>query len=103
MRNLLNDPRAASVISSSSRRLNNLFSFTAIGFTGQPRSIPPDAHVEISGRSYHRMLHLDQGGHSLRWFLYDEAERTQQAEQYDVDSAWLDAMRTCLERVNPYV
>lgn len=103
IRSLLENPSKARDISSSSRRLNNLFSFTAIGFTGQSRSIPPDAHVEISGRSYHRILHLDSGRHSMRWFLYDEAERTQAASQWAVDLDWVTAVRTALDRVNPYI
>ena len=53
MRGLLYDVRTSSVISGNSRRLNNLFAFTAIGFTGDRQNIPHDSHVAISGRSYH--------------------------------------------------
>ncbi|KAF8285275.1 hypothetical protein DL93DRAFT_2234617 [Clavulina sp. PMI_390] len=74
MLELLSDHRAASVISGNSRRLNNTFAFAAIGFSGDSRRIPPGGHVSISGRSYHRMLHMDEGSHSLYWFLFDEAE-----------------------------
>lgn len=102
IQDLLDDPQAARVISGNSRRLNNLFSFTAIGFTGSSHPTPPDAHIAISGRSYHHMLHLNEGHHSLRWFLHDEAEREQHGQQFDVDAEWLDAFCTALNRINSF-
>ena len=55
------------------RTLNNLFSFTAIGFSGkQHRYGNGPASVVITGRVYHRMLNLDTEDGSLKWFLFDE-------------------------------
>ena len=55
------------------RTLNNLFSFTAIGFTGkQHRYGNGPASVVITGRVYHRMLNLNTEDSSLKWFLFDE-------------------------------
>ncbi|KAF8285289.1 hypothetical protein DL93DRAFT_1333271 [Clavulina sp. PMI_390] len=103
MLELLSDHRAASVISGNSRCLNNTFAFTVIGFSGDSRHIPPGGHVSISGCSYHCMLHMDEGLHSLYWFLFNEAEREQHATEQHVDSAWLKQTRLALEEHNPYL
>lgn len=103
MRMLLYDVRASSVISRTSRKLNNIFAFTAIGFTGHHRNVPYNSHVAISGRAYHRMLHMDEGAHSIRWYMYDESERDQQGAELHVDDQWLSHTRAALENVNPYV
>jgi hypothetical protein len=80
------DPETASIVSSMSQQLNNLFSFTAIGFTSQSCSIPPNAHIKISRHSYHCILHLDSGRHSMQWFLYDETKRTKASQCWAVDA-----------------
>src|SRR5258708_1737922 len=107
MQTLLHDTQASSIISSMSRHLNNLFSFTAIGFTSNQNqnthALPPDSHVCINGQSYHHMLHMDEGSHSIRWFLYDEMEQDLQGREWEVDSAWVDAICNSLEQCNPYL
>ena len=80
--NLISNHNAARRISACSRRLNNLFSFTAIGATNgfaHFRSGP--ASVAITGRTYHRILDVATPNHSLHWFLYDERER----ERHDIN------------------
>jgi hypothetical protein len=91
-------------ISALSRRLNNLFSFTAIGATGgftQFATGPPS--VSITGRTYHRLYDVADARHSLHWYLYDELERDQRAQQLNVPWHWIQAVKMDLERVNPYI
>ncbi|KAF8473836.1 hypothetical protein BDZ91DRAFT_339952 [Kalaharituber pfeilii] len=61
--------------SALSRVANNLFAFTAIGSTGEFIHYHGPANVAITGRVYHRLLDLETGNHSLRWFLYDSSSR----------------------------
>lgn len=62
-------------LSAMSRRLNNLFAFSAIGTTGQFVRFQGQANVVLEGRIYHRLLDVADPGHSMHWFLYDETER----------------------------
>ena len=59
-------------LQSHARTLNNLFAFSAIGYTGQQLRFSGPQNVVITGRVYHRMLDLDADQGSLRWFLFDE-------------------------------
>lgn len=92
--------------STKSRALNNLFAFTAIG-VAEGSFINFDfggpANVALSGRIYHRILHLDQGEHSLKWFLYDEDGRQQAAHRHEVPEYMVDSFRNLLEDVNPFL
>jgi hypothetical protein len=46
---------------------------------------------------------MDEGNHSIRWFLYDKLERVQQGRQWEIDSEWLTAIWNSLEQCNPYL
>ena len=86
-----------------SRRLNNLFSFTAIGVDGEFIPFRGPANVALTGRTYHRILHLDKGEHSLKWFLYDEDGRRLAAAKNGVPDHMVKSLRQLLEDVNPYL
>lgn len=91
-------------LSSSSRRLNNLFSFTAIGATqGFNHFSTGSASVAITGRTYHRMLDVTDPNHSFHWFLYDETEREAHGREWEVEIPWTRAVKRDLDEVNPYV
>jgi hypothetical protein len=59
-------------LQNQTRTLNNLFAFSAIGYTGEQLRYNGPQNVVITGRVYHRMLDLDADQSSLRWFLFDE-------------------------------
>src|SRR3984957_11574779 len=86
-------------LSAQSRCLNNLFCFTAIGaskgFTHFDTG-PPS--VSITGRTYHRMFDISDNSHSLHWFLYDERERGNTANRFNVPLTWTNAFKFDLER-----
>jgi len=100
----LEDSELSKDISAISRRLNNLFCFTAIGATGGfTHFATGSATVSITGRTYHRLYDVSDAQHCLHWFLYDGFERVHQGLQYDVPTDWTHALRTDLDDVNPYV
>ncbi|KAF5857812.1 hypothetical protein ETB97_005221 [Aspergillus alliaceus] len=59
-------------LSRMSRRLNNLFAFSAIGTTGRFVPFHGLANVVLEGHVYHRLLDVADKDHSMHWFLYDE-------------------------------
>jgi hypothetical protein len=97
---LQRDPERYSALS---RRLNSLFAFTAIGTTGEFLSLPAPSNVVVTGRTYHRILHLDSGEHSLRWFLYDEQARTAAASRQHIPAHMLIATRNMMEHESEYL
>ncbi|KAF5855654.1 hypothetical protein ETB97_008827, partial [Aspergillus alliaceus] len=86
-----------------SRRLNNLFAFSTIGSTGRFVPFPGLADVVLEGRVYHRLLDLTDKGHSMHWFLYDEAPRAERAQEQSIAQDAVNAMHQYLEQVNPFV
>jgi hypothetical protein len=86
-----------------SRHLNNLFSFTSIstmhGFTHFNTGV---SDVSITGRTYHRLFDVSKPNHSLRWFLYDENERLECGNRFNVPRTWIDSVKGDLDHVNPY-
>lgn len=101
---IVSDATTSRGISAGSRRLNNLFSFTAIGATqgfAQFRSGP--ASVAITGRTYHRILDVGTPNHSFHWFLYDEREREASGQRWEVPVIWTRRFKQDLDQVNPYV
>lgn len=86
-----------------SRTLNNLFSMTAIGVHGSFMNLQMPSNVVVSGRTYHRLLDLKSGQHSLRWFLYDEAGRQEQAAKHAVPMELISVWRNCLLRHNAFL
>lgn len=91
-------------ISNLSRRINNLFCFTAIGATsGFQHWQTFQGSVAITGRMYHRVLDVSTPNHSMHWFLYDERERETAGLQWSVNSDWTRAVKEDLDTFNPYV
>ncbi|KAE9372835.1 hypothetical protein N431DRAFT_483523 [Stipitochalara longipes BDJ] len=95
--------RASGIISSISRRLNNLFAFSAIGATEGFVYFDGLANVVLTGRVYYRLLDLSEGEHSMRWFLYDEVTRERQGIAYSLPLDATQQVRDLLEAVNPYI
>ncbi|CAG8496235.1 7053_t:CDS:2 [Cetraspora pellucida] len=89
-------------VSTLSRKLNMLFSFTAIGVQGQFLNLPAPSSVCITGRTYHRILPGNAPNHSINWYLYDEQERYVAAHNYKVPSEWVSIVQQILIKVNPY-
>lgn len=86
-----------------SRRLNNLLAFSAIGTTGRFVPFQGLANVVLEGRVYHRLLDVAGKGHSMHWFLYDEAARAERAREQSVAEDAVNTVRQFLERASPYV
>lgn len=84
------------------RRLNNLYSFTAIGVTSGGFT-PAGGAVAITGRVYHRILNPAEGEHSWRWFLVDGSGRTREAERLAIPPEVVEATRVLLEEENPFL
>lgn len=84
------------------RRLNNLYSFTAIGVTSGGFT-PAGGAVAITGRVYHRVLNPEEGAHSWRWFLYDSTGRGQEAQRLHIPLDVVEATRLMLEEQNPFL
>jgi hypothetical protein len=87
-------------LSRMSRRLNNLFAFSAIGTTGHFMKFQGPANVAAEGRVYHRLIDVAVKDHSMHWFLYDEAARLERGREHSVPEPIVDAVRIFL---NPYV
>jgi hypothetical protein len=94
---------ASVAISAISRRLNNLFAFSAIGATEGFVHFDGLANVVLTGRVYHRLLDLSEGEHSMRWFLYDETVRDHQGLEHGVPLDVIQRVRHLLESVNLYI
>jgi len=90
-------------VSAISRRLNNLFAFSAIGATEGFVHFQGLANVVLTGRVYHRILDLSEGEHSMRWFLYDETTRERRGSEHGVPLDAVQQVRILLESVNPYL
>jgi hypothetical protein len=91
-------------MSSSSRRLNSLFSFTAIGASKGFQSFQTGLwNVAITGRTYHRLFDITDTQHCLRWYLYDETERMDEGRHRKIPSPWIQAVQDDLNETNPYV
>jgi Helitron helicase-like domain at N-terminus len=101
---IIDDEFLSKKLSSYSRRLNNLFSFTAIGATnGFTHFESGISAVAITGRTYHRIFDVKNQSHSLHWFLYDENERNVQGDKFSVPREWSQALKEDLDAINPYV
>ncbi len=104
IQNLASNPQTCGKLSTLSRKMNNLFSFSAIGVTGGFKRFEEGiASVAITGRTYHRLLDAATPDHSIHWFLYDELERERDGNTQRVPVAWTRAVKADLEDVNPYV
>jgi hypothetical protein len=91
-------------MSSQSRRLNSLFSFTAIGASKGFQSFETGLwNVAITGRTYHRLFDISDTQHCLHWYLYDEMERFKEGINRKIPSTWIQAFEDDMKDVNPYV
>ena len=61
-----------SIVSNFSRKVNNLFAFSSLGVEGHFEPVPTSSNIVITGCVYHQLRNIDQGQHSLRWFLYNK-------------------------------
>ncbi|KAF8174193.1 hypothetical protein K438DRAFT_1771788 [Mycena galopus ATCC 62051] len=89
-----------------SRKLNNLFSLTALGvYDGDFMKFPDGiSAVTLSGgRTYHRMLPAHEGQHAIRWFIHDPAAMFLKGAEMDILDSWINETLAGLQRVNPYV
>ncbi|EAW24643.1 uncharacterized protein NFIA_101270 [Aspergillus fischeri NRRL 181] len=86
-----------------SRQLNNLFAFSVIGTTGRFVPFQGLANVVLEGRVYHRSLDITDKGHSMHWFLYDEAARAERAREQSLPEDAVNTVRQFLDRASPYV
>lgn len=59
--------------------------------------------MTVTGRIYHRLFDIARPHHSLHWFLFDEHDREQEAHKWDVPLSWVEAVRSDLNDVNPYL
>ena len=98
----LNDPR----LSGSSRPLNLLFSFASMETSEPfPQAVGHHAFVSIQGRVYHR-VRPSHNNTAIRWILYDGflAHLAPHRNWANVlPETWIDAVRSALIRVNPFV
>lgn len=92
-------------LSTLSRKLNSLFSFSAIGVTDEWAHFQTGpASVAITGRVYHRIFDAAQPNHSIHWYLYDELEREQKGTAVlKLPLPWIRSLKADLDDVNPYV
>jgi hypothetical protein len=91
-------------ISSLSRKLNNLFTFTAIGTSNGFQQFQHGlSSVAVNGRIYHRMIDVTEPMHSMHWFIYDEVQRQTSATSHGVPMKYVQRVRSALRSVNPYV
>lgn len=91
------------VLSSLSRKLNNLFAFTSISVSGGFQHLPTPSNVAITGRIYHQIRDLSTAGHSLQWFLYDESARQTAANEQQVPLELVISLHQALNEINPFV
>jgi hypothetical protein len=90
-------------ISAMSRRLNNLFAFSAIGTTEGFVYFDSLAIIVLTGRVYRCLLDLSEGEHSMRWFLYNKTAREQSGIEHGVLQDVIRRIRELLESVNLYI
>ncbi|KAJ7349629.1 hypothetical protein DFH08DRAFT_615587, partial [Mycena albidolilacea] len=98
----VNDHKTASM----SRKLNNLFTLTAIAVhDGDFMKFGPglSAVTLNGGRTYHRILSAWEGQHAIRWFIHDPSAFFEQGEKFEIPRAWVDATLAGLNRVNPFI
>lgn len=86
-----------------SRRINNLYAFTALGTTGKFINFSGLSNVVVTGRVYHRMLDLSTPKHSLHWFLYDENSRYMVGHEYHIPQTVIQNLSMMFHNINPYI
>jgi hypothetical protein len=89
-----------------SRKLNNIFTLTAIGVYDGDFMKFPDGIAAVTlagGRTYHRMLPAHEGQHAIRWFLHDPWAIFMKGAEFDIPNSWIHSTLAGLERVNPFI
>jgi hypothetical protein len=89
-----------------SRKLNNIFSLTAIGvYDGDFMKFPDgvSAVTLAGGRIYHRMLPAHEGQHAIRWFIHDPWAMFQKGAEFDIPNSWISGTLAGLKQVNPFI
>jgi len=87
-----------------SRKLNALFTFTAIGVDGHFVNFHGGvSSVVVQGRIYHRILPRQTANSPLRWMLYDASERDQAARDRNLDQEVVAQINAALTSVNPFI
>jgi hypothetical protein len=76
-----------------SRKLNNLFSLTAIGVHGDFMNFAPGVSaVTLAGsRTYYHLLPAQEGQHAIRWFIHGNVFQGNTAEH----TTFLDKQHAC--------
>lgn len=98
----IGDPKTAGI----SRKLNNIFSLTAIGvYDGDFMKFPDgiSAVTLAGGCTYHRMLPSHEGQHAIRWFIHDPAYIFTKGGEMHIPDSWINRALAGLEHVNPFI
>ncbi|KAJ7065929.1 hypothetical protein B0H15DRAFT_748500, partial [Mycena belliarum] len=93
-------------VASLSRKLNNIFSMTALGvYDGDFMHFESgiSAVTLNGGRTYHRLLPAHEGEHAIRWFIHDPSALFTKGQQLQIPDTWIDSVLCGLRRVNPFV
>ncbi|KAJ7914220.1 hypothetical protein B0H13DRAFT_449161 [Mycena leptocephala] len=89
-----------------SRKLNNIFSLTAIGVYDGDFMKFSDGVAAVTlagGRTYHRMLPAHEGQHAIRWFIHDPWAIFAKGAEMDIPDSWISSTLAGLERINPFI
>ena len=92
-------------LSSLSRILNLCFSFASLETSHAfPENHGPPAFFAVQGKVYHR-VHPTHANSAVRWLLYDGfmGNMPFAAWAESIPQTWINALRTALIRVNPFV
>ena len=76
---------------------NNLFTFTAMGVSGDQGVVhqPAPSCVKIHGRTYHRVLPAEMHG-PVHWYVHDPQLRREEATSLHLDQQLVDAIQQTL-------
>ena len=88
----------------SSRKYNNLFSFTAMGVSGEHGFVhqASPSCVKIHGRTYHRILPANHQG-PVHWYVHDpQLARANEAHRLLLNVSYVTAIAQMLNQINPY-
>jgi hypothetical protein len=89
-----------------SRKLNNIFTLTAIGVYDGDFMKFPDGVAAVTltgGRTYHRMLPAHEGQHAIRWFIHDPSAIFTKGAEMEIPPSWISSTLAGLQRVNPFI
>jgi hypothetical protein len=91
-------------VNSHIRKLNNLFSFAAIGIeSGRFVQMDVPSNLAITGRTYHQVRNLRVGSHSLGWFIYDENGFAAESGKLNLPPRLTRSTQDMLSSQNPFI